>query len=775
MKRLLLSLSALAPLAFVALPALPLRAEAPAATAQAAPVPAPAVAKPASDQPAVTLDKAGAAAAATPSGAPPSLATDGEDGKIGQVVAQILERAHYLQRPFDDAMSHLFLKMYEDVLDYRHMVFLQTDLDEFEQKYGAQLNKLTLTGDITPSRDIYNRFLQRLGERQAYVDKILKSPVDFTKDESVLTDRSKAPWPKDQAEADELWRLQVKFELLEGLLSKKNPADTAKKISERYGRMLKTMTKDFDHTELLGSYLSALTHSYDPHSDYFTPEDADNFTINAIKMSLRGIGAVLRTVDGYPEIVSLVPGGPADLDGRLKAKDRIIAVAQEKEKPVDVVDMKLRKVVDMIRGAPKTKVTLTVIPADSADSAVHKDIVLTRDEVKLTYQKAQARLYEQPGSDGTVRKYGVIVLPEFYQDASDDVANLIKQLKKQNISGLVLDLRRDTGGILDEAIKITSLFVQKGPVVQVKNPQGKVNPFPIGDSSLIYTGPLVVAVSKSSASASEIVAAALQDYGRALIVGDKTTFGKGTVQTLIDLKDINWGFAGDPGKLKVTVQKFYRITGDTTQYKGVSSDIVLPSLDDVLDLGEAQLPNALAADQVDPAKFKRVAPSFPSLADLQAKSQARVAKSQDYAFLQKEIDLLKPRLDTKTLSLNLEQRRVEKQASETLKDEHDKALAARAPTDRKVYLLDLAMLDKGLPPQLAVPKAAKADGAAKAKAPKKDGPDATDGLDGENDDDGSDGLPNSAAAALRDFGLDETVQILSDYADKTGKTPLGAN
>lgn len=713
-----------------------------------------------------------AAAPAVPSDSPAALPSDVEDGKIGQVVSQILERAHYLQRPFDDAMSHLFLKMYEDALDYRHMVFLQTDIDEFDQKYGNQLNKLTLTGDITPSRDVYNRFVQRLGERQAYVEKVLKTPPnDFTKDESVLTDRSKAPWPKDEAEANDLWRLQVKFDLLEGLLSKKNPADTAKKISERYVRMLKTMTKDFDHGELLGTYLSALTHSYDPHSDYLTPEDADNFTINAIKMSLQGIGAVLRTVDGYPEIVSLVPGGPADLDGRLKPKDRIVAVAQDKQKPVDVVEMKLRKVVEMIRGAPRTKVTLTIIPADSADSAVRKDIVLTRDEVQLTQQKAQARLYEVPGPDGTVRKYGVVILPEFYDHASDDVAALIKQLKKQDISGLVLDLRRDTGGILDEAIKITSLFVQRGPVVQVKTPQGKVNPYPIGDTGLIYTGPLVVAVSKSSASASEIVAAALQDYGRALIVGDKTTFGKGTVQTLIDLKDFNWNFSGDPGRLKVTVQKFYRITGDTTQYKGVTSDIVLPSLDDVLDLGEAQLPNALAVDQVDPAKFKRVAPSFPDLASLRALSQARIAKSQDYAFLQRQIDLLKPRLDSKSLSLNLEQRRAEKEQSETLKDQHDKEVASRAATGRRISLLDMAMLRSGQPFQLAVPVKA-----AKAKAPaKKDSPDgAADGMAGADDDDGAAPLSPSAVA-LRDFGLDETVQILSDYADKVGKTSLGAN
>jgi carboxyl-terminal processing protease len=686
--------------------------------------------------------------------------TDAEDGRIGQIVSQILERAHYLQKPLDDTMSALFLKMYIDALDYRHMVFLQSDIDEFSRKYGFSLGAITLSGDITPERDIFSRFLARLKERSAQVDEILRTPPDFTQDESFLADRSKAPWPKTAEEAANLWRLQVKYELLAAQLGKEKADHTAKTIAQRYHRMVKTM-QDMDHEEMLGTYLTSLTRAYDPHSDYFTAEDAENFSINSIKMKLTGIGAVLKTEDGYPAIVSLVPGGPADLDGHLKPSDRLTAIAQEGEKPVDVVDMNLNKVVNMIRGKRGTKVTLTVIPAAGGAAAPRHDVVLTRDEVNLTQQKAQARIYERQTAQG-VQRYGVLILPTFYDTAAEDTAKLIKRMEKENIQGLILDLRRNGGGILEQAVDLVGLFVPHGPVVQVKNPQGTVKSFSISGDNVVYTGPLLVMVGKSSASASEIVAAALQDYGRALIVGDKTTFGKGTVQTLIALKEINLGFHGDPGELKLTIQKFYRINGATTQNQGVASDITIPSIDDYTPYGESLLPNAMPADSVKPADYQRSAPVFPGIAALQARSAERIAKSPEFAYLNEEIASVKQRVEDKTVSLNEAKRRAELDRFNALKAKRDKMLTALPVSAHKVYTLDLDMLDKNQPPKLvtqAVPAVKK------AKNP-------VTGADDDGDEDADEAAPPPGSLP-RDVRLDEAINLLGDYmALLAGHTPV---
>ncbi|HEY8966256.1 MAG TPA: S41 family peptidase, partial [Candidatus Methylacidiphilales bacterium] len=418
--------------------------------------------------------------------APIANSTVVQDGRIGQIVAKIVSGGHYLQKPIDEGVSQLFLKSYVDALDFRHMVFLQTDLDEFSQRFGNSMGGLLLNGDISPEGAIYSRFLDRLAERVALVDRLLKDPAvtgDFTKDESFYLDRTKAPWPKTPAEADDIWRLQVRYELLQGRLgNKEKPDETMKNVSRRYNRLLKTM-KENEHEDRLGIYLSALTHAYDPHSDYLTEDEMENFRINTINMSLVGIGAVLSTdVEGYPKVVSLVPGGPADLGGQLKPADRILSVAQEGQKPVDVVDMKLNKVVKMIRGAKKTKVTLTVVTTEGAatDSKGKREITIVRDEVKLTESKAQARLYERTLPDGTKQRYGDIILPGFYDHAAEDVKRLIVRLQKEKIDGLILDLRTNGGGILEEAVNLVALFVPSGPVVQVKDARGNVQAFRMG-------------------------------------------------------------------------------------------------------------------------------------------------------------------------------------------------------------------------------------------------------------------------------------------------------
>ncbi|VVM07562.1 partial carboxyl-terminal processing protease, partial [Methylacidimicrobium cyclopophantes] len=369
-------------------------------------------------------------------------------GKVAKLVAIFLQQAHFSQKPFDEHVSEVFLRNYLDALDFNHTIFLQSDIDEFEKKYGTTLGDYTRREDISPALDIYNRFLIRAAEQERGVESLLSQPHDFSKEETYRPDRSKLPWPKDEAEARELWRKRVKFELLQGLLAKENPAQTRKTVARRYSRFLKEM-READTEEILDYYLNALAHAYDPHSDYQSPSEAENFEINSIKLSLTGIGAVLKSEDGYPKIVSLVPGAPADLDKRLKPNDRIVAVQQEHGEPVDVVDMKLNKVVEQIRGERGTKVTLLVIPADATDESVRRSITLSRDVVKLTEQHAKAFVYERPEEPGRpAERFGVVQLPGFYEKCSDDVALLLKRLEKERVSGVVLDLRRNGCGML---------------------------------------------------------------------------------------------------------------------------------------------------------------------------------------------------------------------------------------------------------------------------------------------------------------------------------------
>ncbi|KIE59116.1 peptidase S41 [Methylacidiphilum kamchatkense Kam1] len=627
--------------------------------------------------------------------------TESQCAKVAKTVASLLQQAHFSQKPADEKLSQVFLKDYLDALDFSHMVFLQSDIDEFNEKYGKKLFDYIYQEDLTPAFDIYSRYIHRLTERESLIEGLLATPHDFTKDEYYQTDRSKMPWPKTEEEAKDLWRKRIKFELLQGKLANEKPEQTKKTISRRYARLLKEM-READSEEILDYYLNALTHAYDPHSDYQSPSEAKNFEINSIKLSLTGIGAVLKSEEGYPKIVSLVPGGPADLDKRLKPNDRIVAVQQEKGEPVDVVDMKLNKVVEMIRGEKGTKVTLIVIPADSPDDSVRKSVTLVRDEVKLNEQRAKAFVYEKTEKDGKMERLGVIQLPGFYEHASDDVALLIKRLEKEKISGLVLDLRKNGGGMLEEAVNMTALFIKDGPVVQVKDFRGRVQPFLISSNRYCYGGPLVVLISRFSASASEIVAAALQDYGRAIIVGDQVSHGKGTVQTLISLSDfMPWDFHGDPGRLKVTVQKFYRITGLTTQQHGVASDIVFPSLDDYLEIGESSLPNYLPADQINPMNFQKVNTGLSTIVPvLQRRSAQRIASSIDFIHLNSEIEVLKKKMSEKLVSLNEAQRKKEKEEFALLKKNYETARAEQKSSYDKIYEFDIESVKNHKEPKI---------------------------------------------------------------------------
>ncbi len=442
--------------------------------------------------------------------------------------------------------------------------------------------------------------------------------------------------------------------------------------------------------DVLEAYLNALANAYDPHanaydphSDYMAPEEAQDFNIQAIKHSVTGIGAVLRTDDGYATIEEVIPGGPADLDKRLQPGDRIIAVGQGADKPVDAVYMKLRHVVAMIRGPKGSTVHLVVHPAGATDSSVHKDIVIKRDEVSIKDSLASAHIIQHRLPDGTLQKLGVIDLHDFYDKTTSDVAKLVQRLKKEEVDGIILDFRNNGGGLLDQAVDLTGLFAKRQPVVQIRRSDNYVDQLPPEDTRQIYDGPLLVMVNKMSASATEIVAAALQDYGRAIIVGDQSTHGKGTVQTLIPLDpQMPIGFPSDPGagNLKMTVQKFYRVAGGSTQQRGVTPDIVLPSILDALELGETTLPYYLPYDTVPPVNYANFNLTVPYLTALRNNSTARVAASPDFGYVRQDIAFYKKKVQESTVSLN-EATRIKEQANlKELDAQRRKDLVARKST-----------------------------------------------------------------------------------------------
>ena len=682
--------------------------------------------------------------------------TRSQADRVTATVARLLEQAHYKQQPLDEPIGRNLLKNYLDALDYNHLIFLQPDVDGFNRRYGATLHELVRAGNSAPAFDIFGVYVQRLKERNELVQTILKEEINFEVDEKYTPARNKLPWPKDQAEAEAFWRARMKFELLADRLSKdKDKADLKtvtderlKLVSKRYARLLKTM-KEYDLTEILEVYLTALSHCYDPHSDYMSPIEATNFDINNVKLSLSGIGAVLQFDDGYTRIRSVVPGGPADMSKQVKPNDRIIAVAQGEAEPVDTVDMKLNKVVEMIRGPRNTEVRLTVIPATSVDGSERRIVKIIRDEIKLTEQKAKAVMMERTDAAGATERWGVVTLPQFYEHCAEDCSVLLQRLKKENVKGVVLDLRRNGGGMLSEAVDLAGLFFKKGPVVQVKDQRGRIQRLDDTDAKVIYDGPLVVAVSHLSASASEIVAAALQDYGRAVVVGDKTTHGKGTVQTLMPLSQfINASLIPDPGKLKFTISKFYRVEGGTTQKEGVVPDVILPSVYDFMELGEASLPNCLEADRIAGIAHERFNLVQAQLAALRKNSSERMRASVDFTYINQDIETVKKQREEKTVSMSETKRRLEKEEQKVRLEARKKERAQRPPPGYKLFEVTLETAEKGKPLPPAMTKKAKEE-----KAPEVVGaapaPDADDS--GETD-------------VTMDAYMEETLRVLIDHA-----------
>src|SRR5256714_4559403 len=590
-------------------------------------------------------------------------------------VGRLLEEGHYTRQKLSEEVSKKFLQTYLEMLDFSHLCFTQEDVDAITAKYGNSMASDIFFVKQKTAYEIYALYTKRVDERVAKIKEFVKQPIDFKSNATVELSRQKSPWPKNEPEADQLWRGRIANELLQEHLSEHPIEPPAQLVSRRYERLARNIHEQ-DKDEQMKLYLDALAQAYDPHSEYLSKADMKNFSIN-MGLSLVGIGAMLRSEDGYAKIESLVAGGPAQTDGRLKVGDRITAVAQGQAEYVDVREMRLDKVVEMIRGKKGTRVRLLVIPADATDPSRRKNVELVRDEIKLKDQEARADIIIKKDENGEPIKLGWLTLPSFYaymdkhqKSTTRDVLALLKRLKKENIAGLVVDLRRNGGGSLEEALSLTGLFLKSGPIVQTKDYNGNTRISSDPDPGIAYSGPLIVLTSRQSASASEIFAAALQDYGRAVIVGDKNTFGKGTVQTILPIgrfTSLLGSRSDDDGELKLTIQKFYRVAGGSTQLHGVASDIVLPTLTDLPEFGEGALKNCLPYDEVPKARYtKWSSPLF--IEELKRRSGERVQHDAEFHYVMEDMERLRHKLDQNRITLNEDARRKEIQDDKLRKD-----------------------------------------------------------------------------------------------------------
>ncbi len=623
---------------------------------------------------------------------PGAIAPTERQRMIARRVGSILEETHYSRRTIDDAMSSQIFDRYLEYLDGQHSYFLASDVRDFEQ-WRYSFDDMIHTGDIDPAFAIFARFEQRDRERLRYAISLLDREPDWNLDESFEYDRSHAPWPANDAEMNELWRKRVKNDALSLMLTGKSWKEASDILRKRYQHGLKRIDQ-ISAEDVFENLMNAYARTFDPHSSYFSPRDSEEYRIQ-MSLNYEGIGASLQQVDDYVTVISIIQGGPAAVAGTLKANDRITGVGQGASGPMtDVIGWRLDDVVQLIRGKAGTTVRLQVLPPGVAPGSPEKTLVFVRNKVELTNSAAKSEV-RTINRNGRMLKIGVIDVPGFYEDvaaqnAGDpnyrsttrDVRRLINQLEEKGIDGLVLDLRDDGGGYLPEATALTGLFIDKGPVVQLKDTTGRLEVLDDPDKGIAYSGPLAVLVDRYSASASEIFAAAIQDYHRGVIVGQRT-FGKGTVQNLVPLD--RWSQRPVNGQLTVTIGKFYRITGESTQHRGVEPDVPLPSPIDMDDVGESSLEAALPWDRIAPVSFSpwhaAQQPAVP-LQALELSEDERAEHDPDYRWLAQEVSASEDLHGQRTISLNLKLREVER---------------AREDRDR-LARENLRRAAKGLPP-----------------------------------------------------------------------------
>ncbi len=596
----------------------------------------------------------------------PPLQIQPKHPAISTNVTKLIEELHYSLPRLDNSLSSAILDRYLDTLDGNRMYFTAADVATFN-RLRYELDDRTRTGDLQPVFDIFNLFRKRAGERIDTAIALLATEPDYTIDESFQWDREDLPWPASDAEINEVWRKNVKSDGLRLMLTGKTWPEAAEILKERYERSYKRITQ-LTTDDVFETYMNAVAHNMDPHSSYLSPRQSEEYRIQ-MSLSYDGIGASLQLEDDYVKVMNIIPGGPAAIDGQLKQEDRITAVGEGGSEPIDVIGWRLDDVVDKIRGPGGTRVRLQVLPAGAAPGSPEKIIELVRDKVKLEEQASKKELLEIP-FNGKNYRIGVINVPSFYQDfaarsrgeqeytsTSRDVARLIEEFKAEGgVDGIVMDLRANGGGHLSEATELSGLFIERGPIVQLRETRGTIQQLDDPSPTAIYDGPLAVLVDRFSASASEIFAAAIQDYDRGIIVGQQT-FGKGSVQNLFPLDRLMRGT--DNGQLTLTIGKYYRVTGESTQHRGVIPDIELPSMIDPATVGESTRDTALPWDRIQPTRFRADPKLAEALGELRTHQQTRAATDPEFSYLLSDIAAVKDIAEQKTISLNLEARQAE--------------------------------------------------------------------------------------------------------------------
>ena len=609
--------------------------------------------------------------------------------QAANMTAEFFTRFHYKATPLDDAMSEKIFDRYLKSLDGDRIFFLQSDIDKFSVSRD-KLDDAILGQDLRTPFAMFNLYHERFKERLTYARSLLNSDFDFSQKEAYRYQREKEPWPQTENEMRDLWRQRVKNDWLRLKLAGKEASAIKTTLEKRYETTLTRMNK-LKNEDVFQLFMNAYAMSVEPHTNYLGPKAAEDFDIS-MRLSMTGIGATLQDRDEMATVREMVPGSPAALSGKLKVGDRIVGVAQGTDGPVvDVMGWRLDDVVKLIRGPKDTTVTLDVLPADAGPDGAHKTVVLVRNKITLEQQAAKKSIQEVKTAEGT-RRIGVIALPTFYQDfdarrrgdknfksATRDVAKLLGELKKEKVDSVLIDLRDNGGGSLNEAVELTSLFIGKGPVVQQRNSQGRVHVENDSAGVVAWDGPLGVMINRGSASASEIFAAAIQDYGRGLIIGE-TSFGKGTVQTVISLDQMARSEKQQYGDLKMTVAQFFRVNGGTTQLRGVVPDIAYPSFTDADSYGESSYENALPWVQIKPANYQALGNLKDVQAMLQVRHEMRIAKDKEFQFIKEDIAEFKKQKEKKVISLNEEERRAERDAREKKAKERE---AIRATLDGK--------------------------------------------------------------------------------------------
>jgi carboxyl-terminal processing protease len=621
----------------------------------------------------VTAAVSPATAPANTSAATPQLKPLVAQTQAALWASRVLARYHYKATPLDDVLSEKIFDRYFKSLDSEKLYFVQGDIDQFAPM-RSKLDDAINNENLTLPFAVYNLYTQRFGERMAYARTLLKGKFDFTSDETVQLDREKAEWPKSDDEVKDLWRKRVKNDWLRLKLAGKDDKAIRETLDKRYENYV-TRIRKLNNEDVFQMFMNAYAMAIEPHTNYLGPRSAENFDIS-MRLSLEGIGATLQSRDEYTVLRELVPGSPAALSGKLKPGDRVVGVGQGTSGPiVEVLGWRIDDVVALIRGAKDSTVRLDVLPADAGTDGKHVTIALVRKKISMEEQSAKKSIIEVKDA-GVKRRIGVISLPTFYQDfearrkgdkdfksATRDVARILAELKKDKVDNVLIDLRNNGGGSLTEAVELTGLFIDKGPVVMQRTADGKIDVESDTQAGLAWDGPVGVLINRGSASASEIFAAAIQDYGRGLIIGEPS-FGKGTVQTMLALDRFAPSDKVKYGELKMTIAQFFRINGGTTQLRGVTPDIKLPVTADIENFGESSYDNALPWVSIKPANYVPSGDLKELFAPLQKRHEARIAKDKDFQYLQEDIaEVTKLRKDN-VISLNEAVRRKERDAQD---------------------------------------------------------------------------------------------------------------